>query len=142
MHRHCCPTPKQSRQYRVWVIPSSRFNTPTMSEVGHSATTWGGNLMWEATSWTLSAHWAKFWPVRSTSRAPGRGWDPGAGGGITIREPALNAWLSCPPNSEAMNGPSKRVMYLLTPWVSVNACGKSLQVESWGDPNLMYSSLQ
>ena len=71
--------------------------------------------MWEATSWTLSAHWAKFWPVRSTKGAPGRGWDPGGGGGIAIREATLKAWLSHPSNSEATNGASKRVTYCLAP---------------------------
>ena len=141
-HQHCCPTPKQCQQYCTWVMPSSRSSTPTISKAGHSTATWGGNLMWEVTSWTRSAHWARFWPVRSAKGAPGRGWNPGGGGGITIREPALKAWLLCHSNSEATNGASKRVMYRLTPCVSANACGKSLQVESWGDPNLMYSSLQ
>ena len=116
-HRHCCPTPKQCRQYHTWVMPSSQSNTPTISEVGHSTATWGGNLMWEVTSWTRSAHWARLGPIRSAKGTPGRGWNPGGGGGgITIREPALKAWISCPPpNSEATNGASKRVTYHLTP---------------------------
>ena len=71
--------------------------------------------MLEVTSWTQSAHWAKFWPVRSTKGAPGRGWDPGGGGGIAIREATVKAWLSHPSNSEATNGASKRVTYRLTP---------------------------
>ena len=61
---------------------------------------------------------------------------------MAVRELALMAWLSHPSNSEATNGASKRVMYRLTPCISANACGKSLQVESWGDPSLMYSNLQ
>ena len=141
-HQHHCPTPKQCQQYHTRVMPSSRFSTPIISEAGHSTATGGGSLMWEVTSWTRSAHWARFWPAKSTKGAPGRGWCPGGGGGIAVREPTLRAWFSRPSNSEATNGASKRVMYHLTPCISANACGKSLQVESWGDPNLMYSSLQ
>ena len=53
---------------------------------------------------------------------------------MAVRELALMAWFSHPSNSEATNGASKRVTYRLAPCVSANACGKSLQVESWGTP--------
>ena len=89
-----------------------------------------------------TAHWVRLDPGRSRAVNPANEADPGGGGGNAIRELARGAQFLLILNAEVWKGASKSATYLWAPWVSMRAWGKFLQVGSFSDPSLIYSSLQ
>ena len=89
-----------------------------------------------------AAHWVRLDPGRSRAVNPTNEAAPGGRGGNAIRELARRARFSLTLSAEAWKGALKSATYLRAPCISVRAWGKFLQVASFSDPNLMYSSLQ